>query len=61
MGTAQEIVMETNRDFSARLVIYGLGKETKKKDVIKWLEKEIKFIEDNGNISSTMYTVKLMK
>ena len=50
------------RNFEARLVIYGLGKETKKKDVIKWLEKEIKFIkDDNGTISSTMYTSKLMK
>ena len=54
--------MNTKRDFEARLVVYGLGKETKTKDVVKWLQKEIKFIQNDINrISSTMYTSKLMK
>ena len=50
------------RDFKARLVIYGLGKETKSKDVIKWLESEIKHLKvDYGDYSSTIVTLKLMK
>ena len=53
--------MKKNRDFSARLVIYGLSKETKKEHVLKWLEKEIKFIKSNNDVSPTMYTSKLMK
>lgn len=53
--------MKNNRDFVARLVIYGLGKETKKEHIIKWLEKEIEFIKSNNNVSPTMCTFKLMK
>lgn len=54
--------MKNKRNFKARLVIYGLGKETKSRDVVNWLKKEIEQIEnDYSDYSSTMVTLKLMK
>ena len=50
------------RDYKARLVIYGLGKDLKSKDLVNWLRNEAKMIEDDYNdYSSTMVILKLMK
>ena len=54
--------MKRQRDFTARLVVYGLTKEVSPKYLAKWLRKQADNIEkDPEAYSKTIYNAKLMK
>lgn len=51
-----------NKDYHAKIVIYGLNKDVSVQHIVEWLKKEADYLENNKEeIDENKYTGKLMK